>query len=92
MDLLDKAKNYVAGKVADMPKPEANVDDVDFKSISRECITYRADVSVKNPYSVSIPICEISYVLKSAGRYLNPSNLCDCEPDFVFDSFLRQSE
>lgn len=68
MDLLEKAKNYVAGKVTDVPKPEASINDVDFKKITRECITYQADVSVKNPYSVSIPICEISYVLKSAGR------------------------
>ena len=77
MDLLEKAKNFVAGKVTDMPKPEASVTDVDFKSITRECITYQADVSVKNPYSVPIPICEISYVLKSAGRVIASGNIPD---------------
>ncbi|XP_027158222.1 desiccation protectant protein Lea14 homolog [Coffea eugenioides] len=77
MDLVDKAKNYVAEKVANMPKPEASVTDVDLKGISRECITYQAKVSVKNPYSVPIPICEISYVLKSATRVIASGNIPD---------------
>ncbi|KAL3517221.1 hypothetical protein ACH5RR_024123 [Cinchona calisaya] len=77
MDLVDKAKNYVAEKVANMPKPEASVTDVDLKGVSRECITYQADVSVKNPYSVAVPICEISYVLKSSGRVIASGNIPD---------------
>ncbi|KAL3536766.1 hypothetical protein ACH5RR_000132 [Cinchona calisaya] len=77
MDLVDKAKNYVAEKVANMPKPEAAVTDVDLKGVGREGITYQADVSVKNPYSVSIPICEISCVLKSAGRVIASGNIPD---------------
>ena len=81
---LDKAKEYVTEKVAEMKKPEASVTDVDLKDVSRECITYDAKVSVSNPYSTSIPICEISYKLKSAGRFVSPPfslqifrSLCD---------------
>ncbi|XP_022147268.1 desiccation protectant protein Lea14 homolog [Momordica charantia] len=68
--LIDKAKEFVAEKLANIPKPEASVNDVDFKSISRDSITYQADVSVSNPYSHAIPICEISYTLKSNGRVI----------------------
>lgn len=67
-ELLDKAKNFLAEKVAAVPKPEASVTDVDLKHVTRECVEYNAKVSVKNPYSHSLPICEISYSLKSAGR------------------------
>lgn len=66
--LLDKAKNFVAEKVANMKKPEATIDDVDLKGLGRDGVTYSAKVSVDNPYSHSIPICQVSYVLKSAGR------------------------
>lgn len=68
--LLDKAKNYVAEKVTNMPKPEASVTDVDFKRVSRDSVEYLAKVSVSNPYSTPIPICEIKYSLQSAGRFL----------------------
>lgn len=67
--LVDKAKEYVTGMVAEMKKPEATLRDVDLKEVSRECITYDVKVSVSNPYSTPIPICEISYTLKSADRY-----------------------
>ncbi|XP_023540601.1 desiccation protectant protein Lea14 homolog [Cucurbita pepo subsp. pepo] len=66
--LIDRAKNYVSEKVANMPKPEASVTDVDFKRLSRDSVEYLAYVSVSNPYSHAIPICEISYNLKSDGR------------------------
>lgn len=68
--LLDKAKEYVTEKVTEMKKPEASVENVDLKDVSRECITYDAKVAVKNPYGTSIPICEISYTLKSADRFV----------------------
>ena len=68
--LIDKAKEFVAEKVANMEKPEACVKNVDLKDFSRECITYKADVNVSNPYGTSIPICEISYTFKSAGRFV----------------------
>jgi LEA14-like dessication related protein len=73
--LLDKAKNFIAEKVADMPKPEASITDVDFKGVSRESVEYLAKIDVSNPYSTSIPICEIKYSFQSANR-------------FVFFSFL----
>ncbi|KAK3010187.1 hypothetical protein RJ639_011938 [Escallonia herrerae] len=76
-NLMDKAKNFVAEKVAHMKKPEASITDVDLKGVSRECITYNAKVSVSNPYSTSIPICEISYTLKSAGRVIASGNIPD---------------
>lgn len=68
--LIDRAKNYVSEKVANMPKPEASVTDVDFKRLSRDSVEYLAYVSVSNPYSHAIPICEISYNLKSDGRFV----------------------
>ncbi|KAI8545041.1 hypothetical protein RHMOL_Rhmol07G0012400 [Rhododendron molle] len=68
--LLDKAKNFVAEKVANMKKPEATIDDVDLKGLGRDGVNYSAKVSVDNPYSHSIPICQVSYVLKSAGSLI----------------------
>ncbi|KAK2995832.1 hypothetical protein RJ640_006171 [Escallonia rubra] len=76
-NLMDKAKNFVAEKVAHMKKPEASITDVDLKGVSRECITYNAKVSVTNPYSTSVPICEISYTLKSSGREIASGNVPD---------------
>ena len=67
--LLDKAKGFFAEKLANVPTPEAAVDNVDFKGVTRQGVDYHAKVSVKNPYSQTIPICQISYVLKSATRF-----------------------
>ncbi|QCE12375.1 hypothetical protein DEO72_LG10g3617 [Vigna unguiculata] len=71
-NLLDKAKTYVADKVAEkvanMPKPEATVADVDFQKVSCDSVQYLAKVSVSNPYATPLPICEIKYSLKSADR------------------------
>ncbi|XP_074382157.1 desiccation protectant protein Lea14 homolog [Apium graveolens] len=75
--LLDKAKEYVTEKVTEMKKPEASVENVDLKDVSRECITYDAKVAVKNPYGTSIPICEISYSLKSADREIASGTVPD---------------
>lgn len=76
-NLVDKAMNYVSEKVANMPKPEASVTNVDLKGLSFGSVEYLANVSVTNPYSHSIPICEISYILKSDGRFVNlHSPLC----------------
>nr|GFA71660.1 desiccation protectant protein Lea14 homolog [Tanacetum cinerariifolium] len=66
--ILDKAKQYVSDKVANMAKPEASVTDVDLKGVSLSNVTYLAKVKVANPYSASIPIGEIRYILKSCGR------------------------
>lgn len=67
--LIDKAKEYVSEKVANMKKPEAELVDVDLKNFSRDSLTLNAKVSITNPYTHSIPICEIAYTLKSADRY-----------------------
>ncbi|XP_034708589.1 late embryogenesis abundant protein Lea14-A-like [Vitis riparia] len=75
--LLDKAKNFVAEKVANIKKPEASLDDVDFKDVSREGVTYNAKVSVSNPYGTAIPICEISYTFKSADRVIASGKMAD---------------
>ncbi|KAG6582636.1 hypothetical protein SDJN02_20908 [Cucurbita argyrosperma subsp. argyrosperma] len=76
-DLIDKAKNFIADKVADIPKPEASVTDVDFKRLSCDSVEYLANVSVSNPYSCAIPICEISYTLKSDGRVIATGTVPD---------------
>ncbi|KAL0428804.1 UNVERIFIED_CONTAM: Desiccation-related protein PCC27-45 [Sesamum radiatum] len=76
-DLADKAKNFVADKVANMKKPEASVTDVDLKDVGRDSITYLAKLSVTNPYSVSIPIGEIKYSLKSVDRVIASGNIPD---------------
>ncbi|XP_043716595.1 desiccation protectant protein Lea14 homolog [Telopea speciosissima] len=76
-DLVDKAKNFVAEKIANIKKPEATVTDVDFKNLSRDSVTFNAKVSVSNPYSTSIPICEISYTLKSATRMIASGTIPD---------------
>ncbi|CAH8266127.1 unnamed protein product [Arabidopsis lyrata] len=75
--LLDKAKGFFAEKLANIPTPEATVDDVDFKGVTREGVDYHAKVSVKNPYSQSIPICQISYILKSATRTIASGTIPD---------------
>lgn len=67
--LWQAVKNYVASKIAETPMPEASVQDVDFKRVNWEGVEYLAKVSVSNPYPTSLPICEISYSLKSDGRY-----------------------
>ncbi|KAK6927748.1 Late embryogenesis abundant protein, LEA_2 subgroup [Dillenia turbinata] len=75
--LIDKAKNYVAQKIADMKKPEASLSGISLKGINRECITYNAKVAVKNPYGFSVPVCEIHYNLKSAGREMASGSMPD---------------
>lgn len=67
--LFDKAKEFVAEKIAGVPKPEASLSSVSIKSFSRDSFLFHSDVAVYNPYSHSIPICEVSFSLKSAGRY-----------------------
>ncbi|XWS35840.1 hypothetical protein CRYUN_Cryun20dG0030500 [Craigia yunnanensis] len=75
--LVDKAKNFVAEKVANIKKPEASVTDVDLKHVTRESIEYGAKVAVNNPYSHPLPICEISYTFKSAGRVIASGTIPD---------------
>jgi hypothetical protein len=68
--LVDKAKGFVVEKVTQIPKPEAALDRVSFRSISREGVELHSHVDVSNPYSHRIPICEITYTFKSAGKYV----------------------
>lgn len=69
-DLLDKAKVFVAEKVGTVKTPEATINDVDLKNVSREGIECLAKVNVNNPYITPIPICEIDYILKSDTRFV----------------------
>uniref|UniRef100_A0A1J3IG66 Desiccation-related protein n=1 Tax=Noccaea caerulescens TaxID=107243 RepID=A0A1J3IG66_NOCCA len=74
---LDKAKGFFAEKLTSIPTPEATIDDVDFKGVSRQGVDYHAKVSVKNPYSQSIPICQISFLLKSNARTIASGTIPD---------------
>lgn len=69
LQLLDKAKNFVVEKVVNLKKPAATVNDVDMSSVHRDYVEYFAKISISNPYSHSLPICEVSYTLKSDGRF-----------------------
>ncbi|EOA38647.1 hypothetical protein CARUB_v10010557mg [Capsella rubella] len=75
--LLDKAKDFVADKLTTIPKPEGSVTDVDLKDVNRDSVEYLAKVSVTNPYSHSIPICEISFTFHSAGREIGKGKIPD---------------
>ncbi|CAL1398846.1 unnamed protein product [Linum trigynum] len=68
--VMEKAKNYISEKVANMKKPEAAVTTVDLKGVHRDHIEYAAKVAVDNPYPTPLPICDITYVLKSDGRVI----------------------
>ncbi|ERN05177.1 hypothetical protein AMTRI_Chr01g108680 [Amborella trichopoda] len=68
--LVDKAKSFVADKVAHIKKPEAELTGVSFKEVNRDSATFHGAVSITNPYSHDLPICEISYTLKSANRVI----------------------
>ncbi|GJT72364.1 desiccation protectant protein Lea14 [Tanacetum coccineum] len=75
--MLDKAKQYVSDKVSGMSKPEASVTDVDLKGVCLSNVTYLAKVNVTNPYSTSVPIGEIRYVLKSGGCVITEGTVPD---------------
>lgn len=68
--LVGKAKGFVTEKIAQMPKPEASLERVSFKSISREGVALHSHVDVSNPYSYRIPICELTYTFKSDGKFV----------------------
>ncbi|RXH93616.1 hypothetical protein DVH24_014192, partial [Malus domestica] len=74
---IPNAKNFVAEKIGNMAKPEAEVTDVDFKKVSLSSVEYLAKVSVTNPYSHSIPICDIKYTLKSVNREIASGTIPD---------------
>ncbi|KAJ9539251.1 hypothetical protein OSB04_031984 [Centaurea solstitialis] len=75
--LLDKAKQFVSDTVASLEKPEATVKNVDLKGVDWSTVTYNAEVNVSNPYSVSVPIGEIRYNLKSSGSVIASGKVPD---------------
>ncbi|KAJ1685134.1 hypothetical protein LUZ63_016524 [Rhynchospora breviuscula] len=75
--LVNKAKEFVADKIADVKKPEADLTDVSIKNVSRDSAMFHSILEVRNPYSHSIPICEISYSLRSAGREIASGTMPD---------------
>ncbi|KAL5707863.1 hypothetical protein ACHQM5_018718 [Ranunculus cassubicifolius] len=72
--MMDKAKLFVAEKVAHIKKPEAELTDVDLKNVSRDAAHFKSQIDVTNPYDHSIPICEIAYSLKSANKEIASEN------------------
>ncbi|CAN0825066.1 Desiccation protectant protein Lea14 homolog [Linum grandiflorum] len=60
-----------------MKKPEATVTDVDLKSVHGGHIEYVANIAVNNPYPVPLPVCEITYSLKSGGREIAHGSMPD---------------
>jgi LEA14-like dessication related protein len=75
--LMDKAKVFVAEKVAHVKKPEADLSDMAVKYVGRDGATLAGRLDVRNPYSHTIPICEISYSLKSAGKEVASGTMPD---------------
>ncbi|KAK3159673.1 hypothetical protein QOZ80_1BG0049650 [Eleusine coracana subsp. coracana] len=75
--LVDKAKGFVADKVAHVQKPEADLADLSVGHVGRDGATLAGRLDVRNPYSHSIPICEISYSLRSAGREVASGTMPD---------------
>ena len=67
--LVGKAREFVVETIAQIPRPEASLERVSFKSVSREGITLHSHVDVSNPYSYRIPICELTYTFRSDGKY-----------------------
>ncbi|KAM0837678.1 hypothetical protein ACQ4PT_061473 [Festuca glaucescens] len=82
--LMDKAKGFVADKIAHMPKPEASLDKVSFKNMTRDSITVHSNVNVTNPYSHRIPICDITFSLKCGGKEVASGTIPD--PGWIEDS------
>ncbi|GJN38174.1 hypothetical protein PR202_gb27191 [Eleusine coracana subsp. coracana] len=75
--LVDKAKGFVADKVAHVQKPETDLADLSVGHVGRDGATLAGRLDVRNPYSHSIPICEISYSLRSAGREVASGTMPD---------------
>ncbi|KAL8506166.1 hypothetical protein ACS0TY_017147 [Phlomoides rotata] len=67
----------VTEKVSNIPMSEATISDVDFKGFGLEGIALLTKVSISNPYSVPIPIGEITYKVKSAERQIVSGSIPD---------------
>ena len=75
--LVDKAKGFVADKVAKIEKPEAELADMTVGHVGRDGATLAGRIDVRNPYSHAIPVCEISYSLNFAGREVASGTMPD---------------
>ncbi|MCL7041398.1 hypothetical protein MKW94_009219 [Papaver nudicaule] len=51
--------------------------DVDVSKMDLHAVTLMANVSVTNPYSHDIPICEVKYTLYSAGKEIVSGTMSD---------------
>ncbi|KAK8963777.1 Late embryogenesis abundant protein Lea14-A [Platanthera guangdongensis] len=75
--LVNKAKDFVADKLAHVKKPEADLTDVSVKGLGRDGATFDGRLSVSNPYDHAIPICEVTYSLRSAGKEIVSGTMPD---------------
>ena len=70
LELLVGTMKFLSEKMGiRIKKPTAEVVGVEIKELSRDGVTYSATVAVSNPYIIPIPIGELSYTLKSDGRF-----------------------
>ncbi|KAL0910515.1 hypothetical protein M5K25_021505 [Dendrobium thyrsiflorum] len=88
--LMDKAKGFVAEKIANVKMPEASLKDVSVKHLGRDGARFNGEVSVDNPYSHRLPICELTYTLKSADRVVASGTMVD--PGWIEASGLTKLE
>ena len=58
-------------------KPEAELTDISVGHVGHDGATLAGRIDVRNPYSHAIPVCEISYSLKSAGREVASGTMPD---------------
>ncbi|KAK8948658.1 Late embryogenesis abundant protein Lea14-A [Platanthera zijinensis] len=89
-NLVEKAKEFLAEKIANVKKPEASVTDVSVKRLGLDGAHFNSEVSVDNPYSHRLPICELTYTLKSAGRMVASGTMAD--PGWVEASGVTKLE
>jgi LEA14-like dessication related protein len=61
-------------------KPTASVVGARLSDLSMDAVTLELDVKVDNPYSVSLPLSALSYVLSSDDRTLLSGNAAPSEP------------
>lgn len=71
LELFDKAKQTVAEKVALMEKAGVKVTNVSIKRVGIDSATINTAIDINNPYCLclNLPIHEISYRVRSGGRF-----------------------
>lgn len=74
--ILGQATNFIAGTVANVPRPTATLTDVDL-SFGFDGVTLVGNVSVWNPYPLPIPIGDITYVVRSEGNVIISGTIPD---------------